>query len=245
MRGVVRESGGVNVPPDGTRPVTRRRALLGIAAGCAVLLLLGAGVVTAFGPQIRLDRAVSHAFYAGEQRARWLEVLLQVITAPGLTVTRVLVYLPVLVWLAVRHAWWTLVWVAAAVLTIGPLTSLLKEAFGRVRPAFQNGGARYTSLSFPSGHSSGIATLVTVALVLAWPLLTHVARRRCLAVGIALVVLVGLSRMWLGVHFLTDVLGGWSLGVAWSLALAVAFGGLPGGRAALPARAAVRTAEPS
>jgi undecaprenyl-diphosphatase len=50
---------------------------------------------------------------------------------------------------------------------------------------------------------------------------------------LVLVLLVGLTRMWLGVHFLSDVLGGWSLGVAWTLLTALAFGALPGGRAAL------------
>jgi undecaprenyl-diphosphatase len=54
-----------------------------------------------------------------------------------------------------------------------------------------------------------------------------------------LVVVVGLSRMWLGVHYLTDVLGGWALGVGWSLAVALLLGGLPRGRAALPGRGAV------
>jgi undecaprenyl-diphosphatase len=48
--------------------------------------------------------------------------------------------------------------------------------------------------------------------------------------------------MWLGVHFLSDVVGGWSLGVAWTLALALAFGALPGGRAALPPGRAERAA---
>jgi undecaprenyl-diphosphatase len=49
-----------------------------------------------------------------------------------------------------------------------------------------------------------------------------------------LVVLVGLTRMWLGVHYLSDVLGGWALGVGWSVLVATLLGGLPGGRAALP-----------
>jgi undecaprenyl-diphosphatase len=86
-----------------------------------------------------------------------------------------------------------------------PVTVLLKEAFGRVRPAFENGGATYDSLSFPSGHSSGIATLVTIALVLAWPRLRRRSAGSPSPPGLALVVLVGLTRMWLGVHFLSDV----------------------------------------
>jgi undecaprenyl-diphosphatase len=146
---------------------------------------------------------------------------------------RFLVFLPVLVVLVRRRAWWTAAWVVTTVVLIGPLTTLLKDFFGRVRPPFADGGARLESLSFPSGHSSGIATLVTVALVLAWPLLAHRGRRWAVLIGVALVVLVGLTRMWLGVHFLSDVLGGWSLGVAWTLLTALAFGALPGGRAAL------------
>jgi undecaprenyl-diphosphatase len=102
-----------------------------------------------------------------------------------------------------------------------------------VRPDFEDGGARYSTLSFPSGHATGIAVLVTVALVLAWPLLAPHARRWWLATGIALVVLVGLTRMWLGVHYLSDVVGGWALGTAWTLLVALLLGGLPGGRAAL------------
>jgi undecaprenyl-diphosphatase len=210
-----------------------------------VLAVLGAGVVAGFGPQLRLDDAVSRWMYVGDSAPVWLHDVLSVVTAPGLAVVRLVVFLPVVGWLVLRGRWRTAVWVALAVGAIGPLTSLLKTLFDRVRPPFENGGASYASLSFPSGHSSGIATLVTVALVLAWPLLTAVARRRCLAAGVAVVVVVGLSRMWLGVHYLTDVVGGWSLGVAWSLAVALAVGGLPGGRAALSGRPAVPAGERS
>jgi membrane-associated phospholipid phosphatase len=223
-------------PPTVTRtraPRTAARAAMG-AAGCLVVLgLLGAGVRTDFGPQLRLDATVSEALYAGDARAVALNDLLQVLTAPGLSWVRLLVFLPVLVVLVRRRAWWTAAWVLTTVVLIGPLTTLLKEFFGRVRPPFEQGGARLESLSFPSGHSSGIATLVTVALVLAWPLLVPRARRWSVLIGAVLVLLVGLTRMWLGVHFLSDVLGGWALGVAWTLLTALAFGALPGGRAAL------------
>jgi len=123
--------------------------------------------------------------------------------------------------------------VLTAITLIAPLNTLLKVFFGRVRPNFEQGGARLTSLSYPSGHSSGIATLVTVALVLAWPLLAPRARHWALTAGVALVLLVGLTRMWLGVHFFSDVVGGWALGVGWSLLTALLFGALAEGRASL------------
>jgi membrane-associated phospholipid phosphatase len=230
----------VEVPPDGTVAVTRTRArrAVPVTVGCTalclvVLALLGAGIRSDVAPLLRLDATVSEALYAGDGRAGALDGLLEVLTAPGLSWVRFLLFLPVLVWLVRRRLWWTAGWVVTAVVLVAPLTALLKEYFGRIRPPFEDGGARYESLSFPSGHSSGIATLVAVALVLAWPLLTASARRWSLAVGIALVLLVGLTRMWLGVHYLSDVVGGWSVGLAWTLGTALIFGALPGGRAAL------------
>jgi membrane-associated phospholipid phosphatase len=230
----------VTVPPDNSSVVVRARAARAVPAavvtviGCLVLVaLLGAGVRSDFGPQLRLDILVSHALYAGDDRPAASDVLLEILTAPGLSWFRAVVFLPVLVWLLLRRAWWTAAWLVTAVALIGPLNTLLKIYFGRVRPDFVEGGARYDSLSFPSGHSSGIATLVAVALVMAWPLLAARARHWALAAGVALVLLVGLTRMWLGVHYLSDVVGGWALGVAWSLLTALLFGAFAEGRAAL------------
>jgi undecaprenyl-diphosphatase len=216
-------------------PTRRTPVLVAGLVATAVWLVLGVGIAAGFGPQLRLDGAVSEALYVGDHRAVLLNDLLEVLTFPGTTLFRALVYLPVVVLLLRARAWWTAGWVLTAVLLIGPLTSALKELFGRIRPDFAQGGARLTSLSYPSGHSSGIATLVTVAVVLAWPLLARPALRRLvLAAGVALVLLVGLTRMWLGVHFFSDVVGGWALGLSWSLLTALAFSALPGGRAAWP-----------
>ncbi len=211
--------------------------MLGVVlAALAVLVTLGVGVLVDLDPQVRLDAAVSRALYAGDDRSAGLDGLLEVLTAPGLSWVRLLVFAPVVVWLAVQRHWRPLTWVVPAVLLIGPLTAGLKELVGRARPAFEGGGLDYAGLSYPSGHSSGVATLVVVGLVLAWPRLGAGGRRVAGALGAALVVLVGLTRMWLGVHFLSDVLGGWALGVAWSLGLALLLGGLPGGPAALERR---------
>jgi membrane-associated phospholipid phosphatase len=230
----------VELPPDGTEPITRtrarRQAPIGAVVaivGCAVVVaLLGVGVQNKFGPLPRFDAAVTDALYVGDHRPAALNWLLQVLTAPGLTTVRVVVFLPVLVLLLRAGARWTPAWVVVAILGIAVLTTLLKDFFGRVRPAYAEGGARLDSLSFPSGHSSGVATLVTVGLILAWPLLSPRARRWWLLAGVALALVVGLTRVLLGVHYPSDVLGGWALGVGWTLLTALAFGTLPGGRAA-------------
>ncbi|MDT0276178.1 phosphatase PAP2 family protein [Blastococcus goldschmidtiae] len=221
----------MSVPPDGGTTVTRSRApsrAPGVLAVCAaVLALLGVGVRTGVGPQQVVDAQVSEAVYVGDDRSRGLDLLLEVLTAPGLSWFRIVVAVPVLIWLVRRRAWRTVLWVLAAAVLVAPVTAALKEFFGRVRPAFDDGGARYDSLSFPSGHSSGIATLVAVGLLLAWPSLAPGARQVWTALGVLLVVLVGLTRMWLGVHYLSDVLAGWSPGLGWTLLAAVLMGVLP------------------
>jgi membrane-associated phospholipid phosphatase len=221
----------VSAPPDVDRsaPVTRRFGppLAVVALCAAVLALLGAGVRTGAPALLDVDSSVSRALYAGDDRPAALTVLLQVLTAPGLSLVRYVLAVPVLVWLVRRRAWRTAIWVVAAAVLVTPVTGQLKEAFGRARPAFEDGGANYTSLSFPSGHSSGIATLVTVGLVLAWPRLAPRARRLWATAGVLLVLLVGLTRMWLGVHYLSDVLAGWALGVGWTVLTALLLGVLP------------------
>ncbi len=224
----------MNVPPDGGTTVVPTRAVgrpLAVVAACAaVLALLGLGVRTGFAPQRELDTAVSEALYAGDDRSRVLDVLLEVLTAPGLSVFRYVVAVPVLIWLVRRRAWRTAVWLVVTAVFVRHVTSALKEYFDRVRPAFEDGGAGYDSFSFPSGHASGIATLVTGGLVLAWPLIAPAGRRSWAVLGALLVLLVGLTRMWLGVHYLSDVVAGWALGVGWTLLTAVAFGVLPARR---------------
>jgi undecaprenyl-diphosphatase len=225
---------GQQLPDVRREPVT---PVVVVVLTAAVVTLLGIGVRVAWGPQMRLDTAVSRVLYVGDVRPHWVDVLLQTLTSPGLTVVRVVVFAPVVVWLLTRRLWRTAAWVAAAVLTIGLLNTGLKEIIGRLRPQFAGGGAGLHSLSYPSGHSSGIACLVTVALVLAWPVLGHRGRTVALVVGIVLALEVAVTRMALGVHYLSDVVGGLCLGVGWTLLLAVLTGALAGGRAALPARA--------
>jgi membrane-associated phospholipid phosphatase len=97
------------------------------------------------------------------------------------------------------------------------LTWILKAIFERPRPTFDDPVATASWFSFPSGHAlSSIAVYGALAFVFVGGISSW--RSRALVGGIALLVaVIGFSRLYLGVHYLTDVLAGYSAGLAWLL----------------------------
>lgn len=91
------------------------------------------------------------------------------------------------------------------------LDVVLKLAFARSRPPLDQALVRVSGYSFPSGHSMSSATLALALVVIAWPTRWR-APATVLAATFAL--LMGASRIYLGVHWLTDVLAGWAMAVA-------------------------------
>ena len=104
--------------------------------------------------------------------------------------------------------------------TLGGLmvSLLLKDLFGRPRPEFASGASHVTTASFPSGHSMLSAIVyLTLAALLARTSRPLRFKIYFLTLGLTLTILVGLSRIYLGVHYPTDVLAGWSMGLIWAL----------------------------
>lgn len=102
------------------------------------------------------------------------------------------------------------------------LTFGLKLGFERERPFFADPLATESTYSFPSGHASAsLAVYGTLGFILARHLADRRARIAALAGAAALILLIGFSRLYLGVHFLTDVIAGFSIGLAWVTLCAV------------------------
>ena len=196
-------------------------------------LVVGAGMLVlsawAFGaiaedvvtgdPLVLVDARVSSWFDA-HSTPGWTHVM-QFLTALGSfpMVAAVSLSLAAYFW---RRQWWS--WMSMLVLTVGGseiLSVLLKHAFHRTRPHFTHPIVTLTSFSFPSGHTMAATTLYGFLAV--WVLVNVQSwRLRVSAIGGAaiLIVLVAISRIYLGAHFLTDVAAAIAAGVAW-LALSV------------------------
>lgn len=150
----------------------------------------------------------------GPEEARfWIAV-----TRLGDAETRIAVGLLIAAWL-----WWR-GWshAALALLSVSAIETLaaegLKEVFARARPMLVPHLDQVTSPAFPSGHAAQAAALYLLGAVFAgWTLRSTEARTALLVVAVLLVLLIGLSRVMLGVHWPSDVVGGWLLGLGFAL----------------------------
>jgi undecaprenyl-diphosphatase len=99
------------------------------------------------------------------------------------------------------------------------LNDALKLAFARPRPDVEFHAARVFTTSFPSGHASLSAiAYLTIGALLARSQSSLKIGLYVMSLAVFLTVLIGISRIYLGVHYPTDVLGGWCVGAAWAVA---------------------------
>lgn len=188
--------------------------LLLVVLGAAGFLLLADSVAGGDGLS-RVDEPVL-GWMVGHRHPAVTAVLTVITVVFGPVVLPVLTLAGCLVWGYLRRRWWEPALLAGAMLFAVGVSSLSKVLYGRARPPDEAMTVPHeTSFSFPSGHTIGAATLVLVAGYLLW---SHAATRRARiwgSVGGAVVVLlVAASRLYLGYHFVTDVLAGASLATA-------------------------------
>ena len=120
------------------------------------------------------------------------------------------------------------VWVVVVMLGASLTTYFLKGVLERRRPVWPNPVTTLSTFSFPSGHATGIAAAAGVVLVLTWALVRRPALRGAVAVtALAVALLVGADRIFLGVHNPSDVLAGYAVGGLWVLGVALVYHPFP------------------
>ncbi len=147
----------------------------------------------------------------------WFEEVMRDFTALGGTAVLTLVTLCVIAYLLLASKRATALLVAGSVLGATVLSSILKWGFDRPRPDLVPHGVAVYSASFPSSHAMlSAAVYLTLGALLARSQARVRVKIFLLGVAVFVTVLVGISRLYLGVHWPTDVLGGWVLGAAWA-----------------------------
>ena len=211
-------------------PSTRNRYVL--LAGALLCLLVVVAIAVFYKTDVSGLDGLDNNLEAGPQAWTYRH---PVVTSFLLVVEAAFATVPMTVYTAVAAG--LLAWrkhVRAAVWTIGVMlaasltTYFVKGALQRKRPVWPDPVTTLTTFSFPSGHATGIAAAAGVVIVLAGLLARRRSLRRTLTlVALGLALLVGLDRVFLGVHNPSDVVAGFGVGAFWVLLGAVVYNPAP------------------
>lgn len=198
-------------------------ASLGAVAGLAFLFLkLWSEIVE--GETHRLDETILLGLRVPGHLGtaigpHWLPQAMIDLTSLGSNPVHILITVGAAGLLIIKGAVKRAVLLVAAVASGGLAVTLLKNLFGRPRPELVEHLVQVQSLSFPSAHAANSALVyLTLGILLARAEAGRWARVYIMTAAIALTLLVGLSRLYLGVHWPSDVVAGWAFGAAWAIA---------------------------
>lgn len=198
----------------------RVRRCLGMAAGAGVVFLLLALAVGLDRGVVAIDTRLAAAL--GLSMPSSLLWVLSWFTRLGDRDWLTIVAVAMTVWLLWRREWRLALACAISTGGAGMLSQIVKQAFQRVRPEHVHGYVSETGWSFASGHASASFAVYGFACYLALRILRAPWREACLAGTAALIASIGASRILLQVHYLSDVVAGFALSLAWlSLCVAV------------------------
>jgi undecaprenyl-diphosphatase len=176
------------------------------------------------GSSIALDQYIVLLFRSGSDNLSgpigppWVREMARDITSLGSIAVLGIVSLAVAAYLLLARSRAEALLVLVAVLGGVAINSLLKIQFSRPRPDLFVPAAKVFTASFPSGHAAISAiTYMTLAALLARTTQRNRLRYYFVGVAVMLTLMIGVSRVYLGVHYPTDVLAGWCIGSAWAL----------------------------
>jgi undecaprenyl-diphosphatase len=174
------------------------------------------------GETLAFDRKIVLAFRKADDPATpigpaWVTSVLLDLTALGGPVILSLVVLAVIGFLVLQTRYWTAFFIFITAASGEAVSYAMKSVFSRARPTVVPHLREAFSTSFPSGHAMQSAIIyLTLGAMLMRITEGRLTKIYCCAVAMILTFLVGVSRVWLGVHYPTDVLGGWIVGLFWA-----------------------------
>ena len=184
-------------------------ALAGTWAFARLARLMGEGTTQPF------DEAVLH--WMADHRVPWLERTMLEITllGNGAPIAATVAVAALFLWLT-RHRYSALLLLVATAGGLA-LNGILKTVYGRPRPGIFTWGQEVLTYSFPSGHAMSSAIVYgTVAYLAARLQKRHLHRMLTLVTAGLIIALISISRMYLGVHYPSDVVAGVAVGIAWA-----------------------------
>ncbi|HEY2042344.1 MAG TPA: phosphatase PAP2 family protein [Jatrophihabitans sp.] len=186
----------------------------------AVLTLL---VTSRFTPLLRLDRDTATELHEFALRHKGFTAAMKVISNVGSPTSWWLIFVPVVLWLVYRRLYRLATFVAVTAIGSSPLNNLIKLTVNRARPSFVDPVAAAAGKSFPSGHAQAAIVACGILLVVFLPAIARRWRRWAILVAALIVLLIGFSRIALGVHYLSDVVGAYLVGTVWLIGMVAAF----------------------
>lgn len=179
--------------------------------------------VTRKGPLVRVDTWAANHLHEVVRDSRVVVDVLQAVTFLGKPPFLALLCIVACAFLLHRHRYHLVAFLLTSVLVGGLIDTWVKLAVSRERPSLENPVATAFGKSFPSGHAMS-STITYGALLLILLPLIPAARRRLAIIGtVVWLLIIGFTRLALGVHYISDVLGGYALGAAWLTLTTAAF----------------------
>ncbi len=210
--------------PEGAPPKRRQAELIAVSVGTLVFTVLLIAVRLGWSPLEAADHDAAarlNSLIAGHPA---LVAVIKAVTwlgSDGVLWTVLIVSAAVM---AIRRRWRLASYLLVAGAGALVLDPILKSLVGRLRPVVAHPVAHGTGNSFPSGHSLGSIVCYGAVLLVFLPDTRPGWPRTVLRYGIGLLIAaIGISRILLGVHYLSDVVGAWALGISWLGVTALAF----------------------
>ena len=154
---------------------------------------------------------------------RWLQTAMIDVTALGGVAVLTIITIIAVGYLVAGRKWAMGLFLAGAVIGGSTLNTLLKLGFARNRPDIVAHLVDVQTASFPSGHAMNSAVVyLTLGALLARAEKDRAVRLYLISVAIMLTLIIGSSRVYLGVHWPSDVIAGWCVGASWALLCSLA-----------------------